>query len=149
MWAAMSMTRLCGCAGSSEPSLAICAKGNISWADSVRKAWCRSMQKSIYVLVCASVRTCDDPLESLNVFNLLPHNTVSWACQDPESFARWGPLLIFFSFLAWWVMRRGKSQIPLLVGHQRPASETPLKWWPNIDRWIGSCDLSGDPDQYC
>ena len=28
-------------------------------------------------LVCASVRTCDDPLESFNVFNLLPHNTVS------------------------------------------------------------------------
>ena len=29
------------------------------------------------ILVCASVRTCDDPLESFNVFNLLPHNTVS------------------------------------------------------------------------
>ena len=39
-------------------------------------------------LVCASVRTCDDPLESFNVFNLLPHNTVSLACADPESFAR-------------------------------------------------------------
>ena len=30
----------------------------------------------------------DDPLESFNVFNLLPHNTVSWACADPEIFAR-------------------------------------------------------------
>ena len=29
------------------------------------------MQKSIYILVCASVRTCDDPLESFNLFNLL------------------------------------------------------------------------------
>ena len=27
--------------------------------------------KSIYILVCASVRTCDDPLESFNLFNLL------------------------------------------------------------------------------
>ena len=29
------------------------------------------MQKSIYILVCASVRTCDDPQESFNVLNLL------------------------------------------------------------------------------
>ena len=35
------------------------------------------MQISIYILVCASVRTCDDPLESFNVFNLLVLVTVS------------------------------------------------------------------------
>ena len=29
------------------------------------------MQKSVYILVCASVRTCDDPQKSFNVFNLL------------------------------------------------------------------------------
>ena len=29
------------------------------------------------ILVYAYVRTCDDPLESFNVFNLLPNNTVS------------------------------------------------------------------------
>ena len=29
------------------------------------------MQKSIYILVCAFVRMCDDPLESFNVFDLL------------------------------------------------------------------------------
>ena len=27
------------------------------------------MQKSLYILVCASVRTCDDPLESSSLFD--------------------------------------------------------------------------------
>ena len=43
------------------------------------------------------------------------------------------------------LMRGGRIQIPLLAGHQRPASGTPLKLrfggepiWPNIDCWIGS-----------
>ena len=30
-----------------------------------------------FIFVCASVRTCDDPLESFNMFKLLPLNTVS------------------------------------------------------------------------
>ena len=32
-------------------------------------------------------------------------------------------LCVFFSLI-----RGGRIQIPLLVGHQRPASETSLKW---------------------
>ena len=47
------------------------------------------------------------------------------SCADPESFVRGGPTLTtsFFS-----LMRGGRIQIPLLTGHQRPASETPFKW---------------------
>ena len=39
--------------------------------------------------------------------------------------------------------------MPLKVGHNRPASETPLKWrfagvsiWPTIECWLGSFVIS-------
>ena len=66
----MSMARLCGCAGSSEPSLVACARGN-------SHELIRFVKHDKNILVCASVRTCDESLDSFNVFNLLPHNTVS------------------------------------------------------------------------
>ena len=44
------------------------------------------------------------------------------SCADPESFVRGVPTLT--TFLFW----EGRIQIPLLAGHQRPASETPFKW---------------------
>ena len=51
------------------------------------------------------------------------------SCADPESFVRGGPTLtaFFFSFF-FSLMRGGRTQIPLLAGHQRPVSETPFKW---------------------
>ena len=33
-----------------------------------------------------------------------------------------------FCFLVFSLMRGGRIQIPLLTGHQWPASETPFKW---------------------
>ena len=54
------------------------------------------------------------------------------ACADPESFVRGGPTLTPFFFS---LMRGGRIQIPLLVGHQWPASETPYKW-----RFTGGAD---------
>ena len=46
-------------------------------------------------------------------------------------------------------MRGGRIQDPLLAGHHRPASETPLngvsiagRCWPNIESWLSSCDFS-------
>ena len=55
------------------------------------------------------------------------------SCADPESFVRGGPTLtvfffVFFSCFFFWLMIRGRTQIPLLAGHQRPASETQFKW---------------------
>ena len=47
----------------------------------------------------------------------------TFLCADPESFVRGNPTLFFF-----YLMRGGRIQIPLLAGHQRPASETPFKW---------------------
>ena len=42
------------------------------------------------------------------------------SCADPESFVRGGPTLtaFFFSFF-FSLMRGGRTQIPLLAGHQR------------------------------
>ena len=53
------------------------------------------------------------------------------SCADPESFIRGGPTstTFFFFYLFYFffsLMRGGRIQIPLLVGHQRPASETPF-----------------------
>ena len=57
---------------------------------------------------------------------------------------------IFFYFFS--LMRGGRIQIPLLAGHQQPASKRPFKW-----RFAGGqimahhgmlCDFSGDPNQY-
>ena len=46
------------------------------------------------------------------------------AFADPESFARGGPTLTgFFSD-----NDGERIQIPLKVGHHRPACETPFKW---------------------
>ena len=61
--------------------------------------------------------------------------------RGSRTFCQMGPALTrFFS-----LMRGRMSQIPLLAGHQRPASETPFKWcfavgrWlPNIKSWFGS-----------
>ena len=51
-------------------------------------------------------------------------------CADPESLVRGGPTLKFFFFFFFFfvLLRGGRTQVPLLVGHQRPASETPFKW---------------------
>ena len=45
------------------------------------------------------------------------------SCADPESFVRGGPTLTTFLFS---LMRGDIIQIPLLAGHQWPASETPM-----------------------
>ena len=37
-------------------------------------------------------------------------------------------------------MRGGRIHIPILAGHDRPASETPFKW-PNIECWLGSFSI--------
>ena len=47
------------------------------------------------------------------------------SCADPESFVR-GQRFFFRFFFS--LMRGGRTQIPLLAGHQRPVSETPFKW---------------------
>ena len=57
----MPLARPCGCAGSSEPSLVACARGTMASFMHDAEA-CKN--QSIYILVCASVRTCDDPQES-------------------------------------------------------------------------------------
>ena len=45
------------------------------------------MQKSVFILVCASVRTCDDPLESFNVFNLFAEDAAQGsACVTKNIF---------------------------------------------------------------
>ena len=51
-------------------------------------------------------------------------------CADTESFVRGGPTLTFLVFLLliFSLMWGGRIQIPLLAGHQRPASDTPFKW---------------------
>ena len=36
------------------------------------------------------------------------------------------------------LMRGEMIQIPLCAGHHRPGSETPFKWWPNIECWFGN-----------
>ena len=58
----MPLTRPCGCAGSSEPSLVACAKLPLSHE---LASFIDSIQRSIYILVCASLRTCEDPQESI------------------------------------------------------------------------------------
>ena len=49
------------------------------------------------------------------------------SCAEPESFVRGVPTLTFF-FVFISLKSEGTIQIPLLAGHQRPASETPFKW---------------------
>ena len=52
-------------------------------------------------------------------------------CADPESCQRGSNFEnVFFSLI-----RGGRIKIPLLVGHQWPASETPFKW-----RFTGGAD---------
>ena len=53
-----------------------------------------------------------------------PWYTYVTACGDPESFGQRGSNLDILCSL----VRRRRIQIPLLAGHQRPASETPFKW---------------------
>ena len=53
------------------------------------------------------------------------------ACADPESFVRGGSTLttFFFNFFIFYLMRGGgRIQIPLKVGHHRPASEMGFEW---------------------
>ena len=52
------------------------------------------------------------------------------ACADPESFVRGDSTLTFYLLLLYFffLMGEGRIQIPLIAGHQRPASETPFKW---------------------
>ena len=47
---------------------------------------------------------------------------------DPESFFRDGPTLTTFYFFYFFFILMRVEGIQLLVGHQRPASETPFKW---------------------
>ena len=63
-------------------------------------------------------------LEISTIGLFCPHN----ACTDPESFVRGDPILTFFFCFFFSLMRGGRIQIPLLAGHQWPASETPFKW---------------------
>ena len=52
------------------------------------------------------------------------------SCADPESFVRGGPILTTIFFIILFLVDKGRVriQIPLLAGHQWPASETPFKW---------------------
>ena len=53
------------------------------------------------------------------------------SCSDQGSrkFCQRGSNFDIFVFVLFFsLMRGGRIQIPLLVGHQRPASETPFKW---------------------
>ena len=52
------------------------------------------------------------------------HNKVN-PCADPESFFRGGPTFLRFFFK---LIRGERIQIPLEMGHHRPASEAPFKW---------------------
>ena len=80
-------------------------------------------------------------------------------CADPESFVRGGPTLTTFFFIFFFSSGDGERiQMPLTVGHHRPASETPFRWrfasvplmaHPMIELWLGSFVILGDPDQYC
>ena len=61
----MPLTRPCGCVGLSEPLLVTCAKLPLSHElASFIDSPMQKHSKSIYILVCASVRTCEDPQES-------------------------------------------------------------------------------------
>ena len=55
---------------------------------------------------------------------VLEPDRVSKTCVDPESSVSEGPTLTTLFKL----MREGRIQILLEAGHQRTASETPLKW---------------------
>ena len=48
---------------------------------------------------------------------------MSWKCSQFYT-----KMFIFTTFFFSCLMRGGRFQIPLLAGHQRPASETPFKW---------------------
>ena len=55
---------------------------------------------------------------------------VEGALNQVHAFIRGGPNLItlFFFFFFFLLMSGGRIKIPLLAGHYRLASETPLKW---------------------
>ena len=67
---------------------------------------------------------------------------------DPESFFQRGSN---FEFLLLFVVVEG-IQIPIIVGHHRPASKTPFKWravdGPSLNAGL-VCDFSVESDQYC
>ena len=74
--------------------------------------------------------------------------------RGSRKFCQRGPNFNFLFFLIYFFMRVGRIQIPLLAGHQRPASESHSngvslagRWWPNTECWLVSfMVLTGDPD---
>ena len=55
---------------------------------------------------------------SVTSFKMYKHAQIQKVLSEGSNFDNY-----FFS-----LMRGGRIQIPLLAGHQRPASETPFKW---------------------
>ena len=66
---------------------------------------------------------------ALVIYVIIEHVMAQTSMRGSRRFCHKGSNLdnvffvVFFS-----LMRRGRIQIPLLVGHQWPASETPFKW---------------------
>ena len=74
-------------------------------------------------------------------------------CTDPDSFSRGGPTLTTFSFCPFLDNAGERIQIPLKVGHHRPASKRHLngvsltgRRVPNIECWLVFSEVL---DQYC
>ena len=69
-------------------------------------------------------------IEKVSKENDLPLNGLRM--RGSRKFCQRGPTLTFYFcflfFFFFFLMRGGRIQIPLLAGHQRPASETPFKW---------------------
>ena len=95
------------------------------------------MSNEIKFLKCMGLLYCTDKLVKCKLVKFTKYETCAKlntshivymrGSRISESFVRGVPTLTFF-FLCFNLMMGGRIQIPLLAGHQQPASETAFKW---------------------